>query len=56
MKKLPLLHLTPRARRDIDECMRFIERFPRGKPDSAAAGTARSRTTTQAIIDGLRPV
>ena len=33
MKKPVLLSLTPRARRDIDELVRFIGRCPRGKPE-----------------------
>jgi plasmid stabilization system protein ParE len=27
------LRLTPRARRNIEECIAFIARFPRGKPE-----------------------
>ena len=29
---LPYLHLMPRVERDIDECLDFIARQPRGKP------------------------
>ncbi len=34
MKKV-LLHLKPRALRDIDDLVRFVARFPRGKPEQA---------------------
>jgi plasmid stabilization system protein ParE len=32
MKPSIHLSLTPRARREIDECVHFVARFPRGKP------------------------
>jgi plasmid stabilization system protein ParE len=31
--KSTLLGLTPRARRDIESCVNFVGRFPRGKPE-----------------------
>jgi plasmid stabilization system protein ParE len=33
MEPPALLSLTRRARRDIDECVRYVSRFPRGKPE-----------------------
>ena len=32
MKRV-LLRLTPRARRDLEECIDFVARFPGGKPE-----------------------
>jgi plasmid stabilization system protein ParE len=31
--KTTVLRLTPRAHRDIEDCVGFVARFPRGKPE-----------------------
>jgi hypothetical protein len=56
VRPLPYLHVMPRVDADIDRCLEFVARQPRGKPDDRRFDIGRGIANVLARPEGNRVV